>query len=374
MAEVYNIGMYIINVHYDNMNKLGASKIENKILEQAIKKFNYETGLRLFVVQSKGESDSSYIAPIAKIEGYPQEFTIEIKRWAPQANLGVLINQVKSLPLSGILVADYINPSMSEKLRHHDVQFIDGAGNAYINQPPLYVFIRGNRNKLDNSKKRKEKSGRAFAATGLKVIYAILCNPNLINASYREIARIAGVALGTISWVFNDLIANQLIIDRGIKNQRHINDFKRLLDRWVESYPEKLRPKQKVGIFTTNDPNWWKKVDIERYGAFWGGEIAAAKYTGYLKPEIVTIYLPEVAGNKLLADGKLRKQKEQSPSKHYMVEIYRPFWANHNGQKNEQGGLVHPILVYADLIASMDTRNHETAGIVYEQYISQYIK
>lgn len=38
-------------------------------------------------------------------------------------------------------------------------------------------------------------------------------------------------------------------------------------------------------------PDWWQRVDVTTYGAHWGGEVAAEKLTGYLKPETVTLYI-----------------------------------------------------------------------------------
>jgi hypothetical protein len=34
---------------------------------------------------------------------------------------------------------------MAEQLRADGMEFIDAAGNAFLNQPPLYLFIKGNR-------------------------------------------------------------------------------------------------------------------------------------------------------------------------------------------------------------------------------------
>ncbi|MCK5356795.1 MAG: hypothetical protein KAJ48_00235, partial [Elusimicrobiales bacterium] len=37
---------------------------------------------------------------------------------------------------------------------------------------------------------------------------------------------------------------------------------------------------------------------------------------------------------------------------------------------NEEKQIVPPLLVYADLMATKDPRNHEVAKIIYEQYIA----
>ena len=62
-------------------------------------------------------------------------------------------------------------------------------------------------------------------------------------------------------------------------------------------------------------------------------EIGAEKYTSYLKPQIVTAYLPEASGNKLLAAAKLRKAVEWTGDGSGIVRIYRPFWTDRTSSK-----------------------------------------
>ncbi|NOQ87362.1 MAG: hypothetical protein GQ550_00410, partial [Gammaproteobacteria bacterium] len=45
------------------------------------------------------------------------EYTVVLQAWAPQKDIGVLVTQVKSLPSTAILFADFINPVMAEKFR-----------------------------------------------------------------------------------------------------------------------------------------------------------------------------------------------------------------------------------------------------------------
>ena len=51
----------------------------------------------------------------------------------------------------------------------------------------------------------KEKVNRAFTKTGLKVIFHFLLNEEIVNYSYREIARLAEIGLGNVSNVMNGL-------------------------------------------------------------------------------------------------------------------------------------------------------------------------
>jgi hypothetical protein len=354
-------------------------EIGSELLEEAIHAFYDETGLRLDVIQEQVVIDGLKVDAIIKSPHHGGKLAVEVKRWAQQANLGALADQVKRLPMEGVLVVDYINPNMGKKLKAMGVQYFDAVGNAYINQPPVYIHVTGNKQR-DAQSATKKGTNRAFEATGLKVVFGFLCDPLLVAATYREIAERTDVALGTVGRVLNGLKDAGFIIDRGRGKGRRLVNQRKILDRWVEAYPEKLKPKQHVGAFIADEPYWWEEIDIEKYGAYWGGELAAAKYTDYLKPQTITIYLPKDAGKKLLARAKLRKAVERTADGPSIVRIYRPFWPERKkNQKNIENkvkggaGLVNPILVYADLIATGDSRNLETARMIYERFIAEHI-
>lgn len=338
---------------------------EQTLLDQAIDAVYREAGLRLEIMEYERADGKLRMDAILGVRGYePLQFAAEIKKWAQHVNFGAVVAQIKNLPMKGILVADYINPKMAEKLKEEDIQFIDTVGNAYIKADPLLIYVKGNRQKYRPKIGKLEKN-RAFTTTGLKVVYAFLCNPDLVRAPYREIAEFADVAHGTVGWVITDLKGLGYLVDRGNKKNRRINQYQKLLDRWVENYPETLKRKQFLGNFEATDPYWWKNFDITKYEGYWGGEVAAAKYTQYLKPEIATIYLPKITKGLMFNDARLRKNPMGN------VKIYQTFWKN--PEHYEYTGYVNPVLVYADLIATGDVRNIETAKIIFEDHIARYI-
>ena len=182
------------------------------------------------------------------------------------------------------------------------------------------------------------------------------------------------MALGTVGWVINGLKDADLIVDKGKGKGRQIANYRKLLDRWVEAWPEKLKPKYLLGAFAADDPYWWNAVELGKLGGYWGGETAAAKYTDYLKPKIATVYLPEEKRAQLMRDARLRKATDGTGDTAGTVLIYRPFWPKEFTAlyAKEERGLVHPILVYADLIATGDPRNMEVARRLYDEYIAGY--
>jgi len=259
-----------------------------------------------------------------------------------------------------LLVTQYINMQLADELKQNGTEFIDTAGNAFINQPPLYIFVKGN--KPDIVKVPPVK--RAFRPAGLKVIYAFLCNPGLENKTYREIAVQVDVALGTVDWIMKELRELRFLLDMGKRGQRLIQK-QNLLQRWVIAYPEQLRPKLILGRFR-GEHEWWRQKTLDHLKAQWGGEVAAAKLTQYLQPQIITIYTLPQELNQFLTENRLRKDQTGD------VEILKKFWKPPEIWQHED--LVHPILIYADLLATGNERNIETAKMIYDQHIIQLIR
>jgi len=259
-----------------------------------------------------------------------------------------------------LLVTNYINTQLADELKQNGTEFIDTAGNAFINQPPLYIFVKGNKPDIVKTTPLK----RTFKPAGLKVIYAFLCNPGLENRTYREILAETGVALGTVDWIMNELKELRFLLDMGKRGQRLIQK-ENLLQRWVAAYPEQLRPKLPLGRFR-GENGWWQQKTLDPFKAQWGGEVAAAKLTQYLQPQIITIYTAPQELDQLLIKNRLKRDQTGD------VEILKRFWKPSEIWKYED--LVHPILIYADLLATGNERNIETAKMIYDQHIVQLIR
>lgn len=342
---------------------------ESHIVAQALFALKGETGLDFALSkQLPTDSEADYL-----IKTPSQTLAVEVKRNIRPAHLGAIIQHIKKLQPVGVLVADYLNPNIAKTLKDNDVQYMDACGNSYLNLPPIYVNISGQKPVLET----KQTKNRAFDASGLKLIYGLLCDETLVNASYREISEKTGVALGAIGRLLNDLKEAGYLLNRNDLKWHGLINRRKLLDRWVEAYPEKLKPKLFYGEFISDNTDWWKNIEIERFGAYWGGEVAAAKYTDYLRPQVAIVYLPEESGSKLFSAARLRKANNPKENVGGLVNVYRPFWPEKNNESNNYPNFredaVHPILIYADLIASADSRNLETARILYDSTIAEYI-
>jgi hypothetical protein len=83
--------------------------------------------------------------------------------------------------------------------------------------------------------------------------------------------------------------------------------------------------------------------------------------TRYLKPQTVTIYIKQPVG-KLLLKHRITKDPQGE------IEILNAFW-NFEFQW-DYPDLVHPLLIYADLLATGDPRNIDTAEMIYERELA----
>ncbi len=336
---------------------------ETEVLNRAIEAFHNETGLLFHVedIDVPGQKGYRYDAIIRlTTPTLDQKFIAEIKQRLTNATLGAAVHQLDRIQGKKLILTEYVNPLMAERLREMDIAFLDTVGNAYVNVPPVYVYIKGKR---PPKLLQKRLLTRAFQPTGLRVVFAFLCNPRLVNAPYRDIAKAATVALGTVGWVMTDLRELGFIVDMG-KRGRRLIDRELLLERWVTAYPENLRPKLFIGKYKAPNKDWWNFVNPHDFGAYWGGEVAAAQLTHYLNPEKVTIYLRDK-----IADLQLAYKLKKDPNGE--VELLKIFWDIEPGRTKQEA--VPPFLVYADLLASGDPRNIETAKIIYGTDIAELI-
>jgi hypothetical protein len=337
---------------------------EHEILEKAIEAFQRETNARVdnkFFEPAKGNNKPDAELWIELPGGENKKFLVEIKRTLTEVTATRLARDYADNLPNHIIVTNYVHRKMAKMLKDLGVQFIDTAGNIFLNNLPALIFIHGYPRE-DITYGITYEEGM-FGPAGLKVIFALLCKRNLWNANYREIRTAADVALGTVANIMKELTQRGYLIERTNKQKKLIRR-KELLDKWTDAYVEKLRLKIILGRYKFTRPDYWQQADLTRLDAMWGGETAAYMMTRYLKPEITTIYADRPFKD-LILDLKLRRDNDGN------VEILERFWNFDTVEENQK--IVPPILIYADLIAIGDTRNIETAQLIYDDYLKKHI-
>ncbi len=252
-----------------------------------------------------------------------------------------------------LLVAEKLFPKVKRELREHNVNYLEGNGNVYINQNDVFLYIDTNK----TLKTKKDKSNRAFTKTGLKVIFHFLLNPQLINNTQREIAEITNVALGNIPLIINGLIDTNFILKLN-KNEYVINDYEELLNKWVAEFEQTLKPtifKQRFRFQNENQD--WREIRFNQEKTVWGGEPAGDILTNHLRPEKFILYTKETVKDLILNYRLMPDDKGD-------IWAYDLFW---NRQFNEN--TAPKELVYAELMMGNDKRSKETANIILNERI-----
>ncbi len=291
------------------------------------------------------------------VQGRRLEVGVEFKRHIRRSMMGRLHEQlefghgVHGIPV--ILCTEYIDANLAMALKDVDIQFLDKAGNAYLNMQGVFIYVQGN--PKPEGVRAKEKGGRAFQSAGLRLVFELLRASQLADRPYRELADKAGISLFAVKCAMDDLEAKGYLQKAGKK--RHLKQGKRLLDEWCVAYRDRLRKELLRGTYQAGKADWWKEVNIRELPACWGGEVAATGMKLMRNPQVFTVYCRGNI-NQLIATGRLHRQDAGD------VEILDAFWGD------EMETTAPDLIVYADLITSGIERNIETARELYVQRIA----
>lgn len=326
--------------------------IERETLNLAMEALKEKFALPDNVVIHKDDGAYGNFDALVKIMNV--DFLCEIKGNITATNINTIVNRLQKYMATEkrpvLLVAKYINPNMFDKLVELGLNILDCAGNCYIrymngNIPVFHLTNKGEKNVFAN-----EKVYPIFQDAGIKVIFYLLQDKNNVNKAYREIKENTGVALGTVKNVIDELVARNFILvtDKG----RILKNLKALLDLWIESYNQVLKPKLLMGrlAFRTNEQRIkWLAMELPE-GMYWGGESAANIIDNYLEPGAFDIYT-DVPTAYLMKTGFVKQDVNGE------IKVYQKFW-----KWETEDHLAPLILVYADLMGSGNSRCLEAAN------------
>lgn len=333
-------------------------KREREILKKATQALREQTGLEISYEIPKQSTRANHFID-ANLTLYLPKKTIdymaEIKTRLNEGAIGSALVQAKEISGPFALVSELVTPSQAERLRDLGLTFFDTAGNAYFNEPGLYVFVSGQKVHLSEAQQPLE----IFSPAGMRLILALLTTPRLETFDYRTISDDTQIPRTNIGRVMSSLEKAGYLIRRG-KQERFLINRKDLIKRWVEAYSESYRPKLKPIRYHSmrTKGRWWEDVDIATYNAVWGGETAAERLTKYLKPQTATIYADSKLTRLQAIHGLVNDEKGE-------VEILNRFWVS-----GEVKDCAPPLVVYADLLATADERNLEAARLIYDEYLA----
>ena len=292
-----------------------------------------------------------------------QTFFVIAKNEIRKANESLLIDLVVPFEEkcnSHLFIAKYISTDTANTLKSLRINYLDVSGNCYLQTKEFLIYISGRK----MQRKQKTNQAKAFQESGIKLLFQLLSNPDNLQLSYRELAELSDISIGSVSNIMTELEKQRFILRT--KNKRALKNKPELLERWIIAYHDVFRPrllKKRMRFSKKETLSDWKLIPLQEKG-LWGAEPGASLLTNHLNPESFTIYTAESWQSLSVALGLI-------PDENGNVEILQQFWIKESSDKEKQ--IVPPLLIYADLMQSGFGRNVETAKMILENELS-YIK
>jgi hypothetical protein len=346
--------------------------VENDLVHGALRAAVEHTSLQLSALElTAGTREDNHVRDNVRLtlelNGAVQPYLVVVRsRLRGREELEAIARHNHRADPPILLVTPHLTSALAQACVRLDLQFIDMAGNLHLRAPGQYVLVVG-WGPNEQIRRLRRSGGQAVTSasvSALRMIFGLLCEPDLVNRPYREIAAAAGIALGTVGPVLDDLRERRLLTGKEGRHGRRLLDPDALRDEWLTNYPIRLRPKLKIQRFSAPDPSWWESAEIPVGEGWWGGEVAVWKTSRQLRPSTQTLYVAPAARPDLIFD--LVKRHRLRADESGPLEILDTFWDF--GEKTAHTTHVPPLLIYADLIRTREPRNLEAAALIREQW------
>ena len=366
---VQQYSMFMIIEHSKNVNKTLEDPVVQQGLEALVELVGIESGSLAVEPgpQYNGAPDLLLTLPLA---GQQLLICGEIVRHLRPSRLPLLEHRFEQLrhlgPCEhGLVIADYVSTSLAKKLRDKGIWFLDTVGNAYLEVPgAVMIYATGNRPPT-----AAPTRGAYLSPAGAKILFLLLKVGPEVSLTYRNMATAVGVSLGRVSQVIQELLQVGTL-SRSQRGYYRVSQPERLLENWVTAYSTKLKPKLALGRFAWPHGREFRRVmslSEEKPGVrdlAVGGEYAAEVLTEHLRAATAALWIPKEKFPQLCQSLKLLRSDEGVVE---AVEAFSPEVVfEHKGFPLP---LVHPAIVYADLLDSDDRRCSETALLLKEKYL-----
>ncbi len=263
-----------------------------------------------------------------------------------------------------IIFSNQISPSLHEYMVENRLNYIDLAGNMFIDRDSILININGK--KVMNSANLQDKNRLVFYSSSLKIIFHLLHNKEFCQNNYRYIRTVTKVSLGTITKTIKKLQSFDIL-----NNDKVLIQPKKLLELWIENYARNMRSKLIIGKYS-----FTKKFDnneiINRLGdlsqSFIGNEMSAGILDKYFQSKVLSIYAKDNV-------TEIIKRLYLKADPNGEIEILEMFWnideikkSNFRQVSNYNNKLVPLLLIYTDLINSNNSRAISEAKRLGEKY------
>jgi len=268
---------------------------------------------------------------------YSREMTASVAgKISPQQQVGPLF-----------IIGPRVTERSAEIMRNRGIHYLDGSGNAHISFGDVLLDVRGRKALAFESLPHISHRGgtNLMSPKRAQVIFAVLSWERLLQEPVRSLAQASQVSLGQAQKTL-DLLIHLDFIDQ---SRRMASDRReRLLEQWVQAYPTGLGSRQ-LSLSMVGDVSLPIESDSP---LIISGESAVGTT---LRPETLTLYSSEAPAD--LIRARRWRREEAHPN----IFLKERFWEDPDAPDRIITTIAPPLLVYADLLASRDSRQIEIA-------------
>lgn len=270
---------------------------------------------------------------------------VEIKR-NPRRALIPSLKQRIGEKMPWVLLADYLSQPLQKELRENQINYVDSAGNAFVDQDGLFLLVEGR-------KRESRADDKSYKPIELKALMCLLIQPDLLTCSYSQLEAKLSISRATFSGLFTKLKDKGFL--KGETQDYRFHNCTRLQDEIAQPFSDMAKRKLLTKRYEFAKPDgyqtWssWKLSSDTR----WGGEPAISLLDDFLIPEEWTLYTKASAKD-------LLKYLPIIPDSEGPISVFQQFWPD----EIESGPIkntVPEILIYTDLIGSGHGRNKQAA-------------
>lgn len=253
-----------------------------------------------------------------------------------------------------LMIGPRVTPRNADRLRAAGLNFLDANGNAYIHFADTLIDVRGRTGNSVAASYQPPVGSTLFTDKRSQVIFAIISWPELLEGRLQDLATASGVSVGFVQKTLILLEGTRHVERYGTaRSARALTDVDRLIEGWAAAFPSGLGAPSKTRTFR---------------GEFEPTALDAAGPALYLSGEAVAPWIRRNPTWTLYVDDlprdAIRAGRWSSASGEPNIFVRTRFWREPDEHAASRAGRVRtapPLLVYADLMASGDSRQKEAA-------------
>jgi|GEM_PF-869336 len=293
----------------------------------------------------------------------PVELPVELKRTHLNRAMAEHLVHLRAEHDGLLVMAPTVGRDLGELFVEHRVNFVDLAGNCFVQIGDEFLArVQGQRADA------RPPAVKALRAPAYRVLFALLAEPALVNATARALADAAGgVSPQTANDVRARLRAAGIVLKTRAGTQWSPGQRRQALDMFLIGFPA-LMSNFVVGRYRAKQRNPEAlETDLAprltTVGAWrWGGGAGAQRLTGFYRGERTIVYFRD-------PDLDAARALPLIPDPMGEVIFMRvPGPLAFEGPNQE---VVHPLLVYADLLTEGHDRAREAAADIFEKYLAE---